>query len=60
LGEAVTFEAARQKIIISLGLACYDGMQELSLAELVKQADQALLLAEQSGRNQVMLYETGR
>lgn len=60
IGEAVTFEAARQEITISLGLACYDGRQELSLAELVKQADQALLQSKQSGRNQVMIYETER
>ncbi len=57
--EAVIFEAVRQKITISLGLACYDGGQELSLAELVKQADQALLQAKQSGRNRVVLYEAG-
>jgi diguanylate cyclase (GGDEF)-like protein len=58
--EAVTFEAARQEITISLGLVCYDGRQELSLAELVKQADQALMQAKQFGRNQVMLYEAGQ
>lgn len=56
-GEAVRSETAQQEITICLGAAGYDGYQEISLIELVNQADRALLQAKQAGRDRVMLYE---
>ncbi|AQA19489.1 hypothetical protein BST95_15850 [Halioglobus japonicus] len=44
-------DGQRIAITISLGVACHDG--EIDLDQLIQEADQAMYLAKQGGRNQV-------
>jgi diguanylate cyclase (GGDEF)-like protein len=45
-------------LTISLGLACSDGEETTSLTQLIAQADQALYISKQNGRNRVTLWKS--
>lgn len=44
-------------LTISVGLACWQPEQKINLAELVQQADEALYISKQTGRNRVTRYQ---
>lgn len=51
-----TFKGKTVHLTISVGLACWQPGEKITLAELVQQADEALYLSKQSGRNRVTRF----
>ncbi|MEJ5224408.1 MAG: GGDEF domain-containing protein, partial [Anaerolineales bacterium] len=51
-----TYNGERVHLTISVGLACWQPGEKITLAELVQQADEALYLSKQSGRNRVTRF----
>jgi diguanylate cyclase (GGDEF)-like protein len=46
-------------VTVSVGVACCAASRDTTPEQLPRQADKALYRAKQSGRNRVVLYETG-
>jgi diguanylate cyclase (GGDEF)-like protein len=55
----IDYEGESISITISLGIASFDFVNDISKTDLIKKADYALYQAKRAGRNTCCLYETG-
>jgi diguanylate cyclase len=55
----IDYEGENISITISLGIASFDPVNDISKTDLIKKADYALYQAKRAGRNTCCLYETG-
>jgi diguanylate cyclase (GGDEF)-like protein len=53
----MTSDGREVSISLSMGIACWDGIQNLSFDALLARADQALYQSKQLGRNRVSVWQ---
>ena len=59
-GHNVAYEGNQLNVTVSAGISTYDGIDAMSIDEIVKEADKALYASKKTGRNRVTHFRDNK